>query len=169
MSRKAVVHHHFASSRLVQYSHFYPITEFATTIHQNDVHILDESIVAYLIIGYVVLHILDAAVIPHRYIVQGGMIQTGMFLHSACQGKLVLEHAQLYLTRETGMEHIIRLKIWGDLDVRPIVRRTGMFLQKADFVFVQFPIVVHIILHKSGKGNHCTDTSAHAVPLPYYI
>ena len=58
--------------------------------------------------GNVVLDILDAAIITHRYIVKRYMPQTGMFLYSTRQSKFRMEYPQTHLTRKTGMMHKFR-------------------------------------------------------------
>ena len=60
------------------------------------------------IIGNIVLNILNAAVIAHRYIVKRYMPQTGMFLYSTRQGKFRMEYPQTHLAREAGMMHKFR-------------------------------------------------------------
>ena len=58
------------------------ITKLTASIHQNNVHIFNESIVTNLIIGYIILHIFNATIITHNNIVKGSMIQACMFLHT---------------------------------------------------------------------------------------
>ena len=69
VGRQFVVDGHLATACLIQDRGLYPITKRRDAIHQQDVHILNESIFTNLIIGYVVLYVLYAAVIAHRHVV----------------------------------------------------------------------------------------------------
>lgn len=108
MSRKFVTDKHFAPTGLVQDRHFHTVTEPGQSVYKNNVYILNESIMPYFIIGNVVLDILDAAIITHRYIVKRYMPQTGMFLYSTRQSKFRMEYPQTHLTRKTGMMYEFR-------------------------------------------------------------
>ena len=136
MSRQTVVHHHFTSSRFIQYGHFYPITEFTTAIHQDDIHVFDKGIVTNLIVGYIVLNVFNATMVADCHIVQRGLIQASMLLHATCQRELVFKYPESYLTGKTGIIHIIRLEVLCNFNVSPIVCRTGMGYQLTDFLFV---------------------------------
>lgn len=92
MSRKFVTDKHFAPTSLVQDRHFHTVTEPGQSVYKNNVYILDKSIMPYFIIGNVVLDILDAAIITHRYIVKRYMPQTGMLLYSTRQSKFRMEY-----------------------------------------------------------------------------
>lgn len=80
MGREFVVNQHFTTSRLVQYGSFYSVTKLSQAVHQDDIYILNESIVSYFIVGNVVLDVLDTAIITNSHIMQGDMSQAGMFL-----------------------------------------------------------------------------------------
>lgn len=80
MGREFVVNQHFTTSRLVQYGSFYSVAKLSQAVHQDDIYILNESIVSYLIVGNVVLDVLDTAIITNSHIMQGDMSQAGMFL-----------------------------------------------------------------------------------------
>ena len=70
---------HFTSTRFIQYSYFNAIPKLAPAIYQNDIYILYKCIIPNDIVGYIVLYILNTTIIAHRYIMQGRMIQSGMF------------------------------------------------------------------------------------------
>ncbi len=108
MGRKFVTDKYFAPAGLVQYRHFHTVTEPGQSVYKNNVYILNESIMPYFIIGNVVLDILDAAIITHRYIVKRYMPQTGMFLYSTRQSKFGMEYPQTHLTRKTSMMYEFR-------------------------------------------------------------
>ena len=82
-----IINQHLTASRLIQDRHFYPVTELRHTVYQNNIHILNEGVMPYFIIGNVVLDILNATVISHRYIMQRHMPQTGMLPDSSRQHK----------------------------------------------------------------------------------
>ena len=82
---------HFTSTRFIQYSYFNAIPKLAPAIYQNDIYILYKCIIPNDIVGYIVLYILNTTIIAHRYIMQGRMIQSGMFTHTTCQRKLIFK------------------------------------------------------------------------------
>ena len=47
----------------------------------------------YLVIGNIVLDILDAAVIPHSYIMQGGMVKSGVLSYASGKFKFLIERS----------------------------------------------------------------------------
>ena len=85
--RKLIINQHLAASRFIQNRYLHPVPELRHTVYQNDVHILDEGVMPDFIIGNVVLDILNATVISHRYIMKRHMPQAGMLLDSSRQHK----------------------------------------------------------------------------------
>ena len=88
MCRELITDKHLAATGLIQDRHLHTITELGQTVYKDNIHILNESVVPDFIIGNVVLDILNATVVTHRYIMKRHMPQTGMFPYSARQSKL---------------------------------------------------------------------------------
>ena len=68
MGRQLVCYQHFAPASFIQYGYLYPITELRHTVHQQDIYILNKSIMPYFIVGNIVLDIFNTAIIPHCHI-----------------------------------------------------------------------------------------------------
>ena len=67
--RQTVVNIHLTPASFIQHRYFYTIPKTAPSIHKDNIHILDECAVANLIIGDIILHIFDIAVITDHHII----------------------------------------------------------------------------------------------------
>ena len=97
--------------------------------------------VAYLVIGYVVLDILDAAIVAYRHIVQRHVPQPGMLLNPSGQRKLFLKHAQADIARKARMVYIFGGKSVRHFYSLPIVGQAMLPLQASDFFLSQVAII----------------------------
>ena len=80
----------------------------------------------YLIIGYIVLDILYAAVIPHHYIMQGCIIYSGMLPHASRHREVLPENSQTHITRKTHIPDISRRESLRNHYPGPVFCRTGL-------------------------------------------
>ena len=131
-----VVDGHFTSAGLVQHGHFHAVAEGGSAFHQDAVHVLNEGVVADVIVGDVVLYVFDAAIVSHRYVVQGHVAQGGVLLDAAGQGEFSFEHAQADVAAEARMVHMVGGEAFGHTHSLPVVGQAGLGLQAGDLVFV---------------------------------
>ena len=87
MRRQFIINQHLASAGFVQNGYLYTVTESSQLIYQDYIYIFNEGIAPYFIVSNVVLDILNATVIPHRYIMQCCITQSRVFLHTSRQCK----------------------------------------------------------------------------------
>ena len=135
---EAVVDGNLAPSSLVEDSHFYAVAETGRSVAKDDVDVLDEAVVLDVIVRDVVLDVLNATVIADGDIMQRGMEDAGVLVHSSRHLEALLKTAYAYVSRETGAANVFQTGFVGDIDRVPILSRTTLFLQLTDFICCEF-------------------------------
>ena len=97
MGRQLVVDENLATTRLIEYRDRCTIAECRFALHQQDVHILNEAVMADIVVSDVVTDILDAAIITYRDVVQRNVAQSGVLLDATRQGKRRFEATELHV------------------------------------------------------------------------
>ena len=70
---QAVVNRHLAAAGLIQDSDLNAVAEAGGAVAEDDINVLDETVVANIIVGDIVLDIFDAAVVADGDIMQCGV------------------------------------------------------------------------------------------------
>ena len=94
LRRETVIDHYLSSACLVEDSQLDAVSKRSRTVSEYDVHILYECSFPYDIIGYIVIYILNAAVVSDSHIMQSRIIDTGMLLHTAWHSEHLAERSQ---------------------------------------------------------------------------
>ena len=134
MRRQFVAYHDFAPSGLIHDRDFHPVAESSDSVGKHAVYVYYDSIVAYRIVGYIVVHILDDAIIAHRDIVQHRVPYAGMLPHAAGQQDFTSERPQLHMPAERHIANISDRKSVRHKNITPVTATTVLFFQYQDFV-----------------------------------
>ena len=136
---EAVVDEHLAAAGLVQDRDGNAVAETAGAVRQDQVHVLQDRVVADLVVGDIVGDILDEAVVPDRHVVQGRIMHAGVLLQPAGELELPLEAAE---THGAGKAHPLDMvhRPGGRQHVPPVLRFAAGGLQLIDFLLSKIPV-----------------------------
>ena len=140
LRREPVEYDHLAPAGLVENRSFDAVPERGRAVRQDDVDILDERVMTYIIIGDIVLDILYAAVVAHGDIVQGRVIEARVLLHPSGEHKLLAEGADADFPGKPHGTHMVSRETRPDFYPGPIIRGTRLRLQRRDFTFRKFSV-----------------------------
>ena len=104
----AVIDLHLTSARFIEYRHLYPIAKTTIAVHENQVHVLDIGIVAYVVVGNIVGHIFHQRIIADGDIVQRSVPNTGVLVQAAGKGKLRFEFAKAHRPGKTHVANVLQ-------------------------------------------------------------
>jgi hypothetical protein len=88
LGAEAVVYLDLPAARFVEHRNLYSVAEAAGPVREDDVYVLDIGVVADFVIGDIVRDVFHKGIIPHRYVVQSGVPDAGMFLETARKGDI---------------------------------------------------------------------------------
>ena len=97
-----VIDEHLAAAGLVEDGDRDAVSEPAGAFRQDQVHVLQDGVVADLVVGDIVGDILDEAVVPDRHVVERRIGEAGVLLQPAGELELPLEAAE---THGAGKAH----------------------------------------------------------------
>lgn len=106
---EVVVDGDLTSSCLVEDSYLSTVAEGGPAIHQDDIDILDEAVILDVVVGYVVLDVLYAAVVAHRDIVERGMVDARMLLYASRHLETLLKPADAAGAGEVHVLNVLEL------------------------------------------------------------
>ena len=146
---EALADGHFAASGLVEHRHAHSVPEAALPVHRHHAHVLYEAPVAYLVIGDVVVHVADQTAVSQTYIVEAGILYTGLAAHSARQFEDMPEGTQAYLSAEVHVPYAAGIEALCHFHLIPVLRGAGRGLEQSDFLCAEFSIFLHSSLSSS--------------------
>ena len=120
---------YLTATTFVHHRHAHPISESSTTIHEDGVNILDTGVVTDMIIGYIIMDVIEVAVVAYLAVMQRSMIDTRMDLQSTRQRYLTRKNTQLVMPRESSITHELRVERFGYFHLRPVLSCTPLCLQ----------------------------------------
>ena len=129
VGRHAVVDGHLAAARLVEHGHVDAITESRGAVAEDDVDVLDEAVVADVVVGYIVLDVLDTAVVADGHVVQRGVEDARVLVDAAGHVETLLEAADADVAREARVAYVLEALRISDLDALPVLGRTALLFQ----------------------------------------
>ena len=138
--REFVVDFYCSSAGFVKHCHFSSVAESGFMVHYHNVHVVDEHIVANRIVGDIVGHVADDAVVSHGDVVQSHVFQSGMHFHSALQRPSLLHVANFHYAGEIHISNKFGREIERNVDCVPVFGRAVLLLQPADFFTCKFTI-----------------------------
>ena len=141
MRREFIVDGHFTPARFIQHSHLYPIAKTGETIHQQHIHMLNARMSTDIVVGNVVLHMLNAAVITYSDIMECGMTDSCMLLHASRQGEGFVHLTETYLAAEVYMMNVIGPERFSYPNLVPILCRAHLCFQLLQFSLIQSSVV----------------------------
>ena len=121
MGRELVVDRNFAASGLVENRNLHAVAERGLAIDHNHVHVFNERVATNLVIGYVVLNVLNTAVVAHGDVVERHVAQTGVLSDAPGHDKILFKHTQTDRAGETGVVYIIGCEVLCYLYLVPVV------------------------------------------------
>ena len=121
MGRELVVDRNFAASGLVENRNLHAVAERGLAIDHNHVHVFNERVATNLVIGYVVLNVLNTAVVAHGDVVERHVAQTGVLSDAPGHDKILFKHTQTDRAGETGVVYIIGCEALCYLYLVPVV------------------------------------------------
>ena len=110
VNRQTVVYGYFSPPGFAKYGNLCAATKTCLAVHQDDVAVLNEAILLYVVVGNVVLYVLYAAVIAHADVVQCGMEDTAMLAHATRHKEGLVELAQAACAREAYFAHVFQVQ-----------------------------------------------------------
>ena len=132
VSGEPVVDRDLAATRLVHHCHLYPIAETAGAVAEDDIDVLDETVVGDIVVGNIVLDVLDAAVVAYRDVVQRGIEDARVLVDAAGHLEALHEGTDSHITREAGVTDILEAGLVGHLHAQPVVRRASLLHEPRD-------------------------------------
>ena len=136
---EVVIDLHLAAARLVQDRHFHAVTESGRALRHDQVHVLQQGVMADGVVRDVVGYVLDEAVVPYRHIVQRGVEQAGVLLQSARELEHPLETAEAHRAGKTDVFHMLQSGI-VHIHFPPVLRFASGGAELGDLVFSQFSV-----------------------------
>ena len=127
-SGKLIEDRDLTTTAFVHHRHTDTVTESGLTIHENRIHILDAGVATDVIVRDVVMDVIQVRIVAYLAVMQGRVIDTRMDLQPTRQFYLTTESTDLIMAGETGMMHVLRIKILRHLYVSPIGRRATLCL-----------------------------------------
>ena len=137
VGRHAVVDGHLAAARLVEHGHVDAVAERCRTIAEDDVHILDETVIADVVVGDIVLDVLDTAVITDGHIVERSMEDARVLVDAAGHVEALLETTDADITREASVADVFEALRVGNLYALPVLGRAALLLKLLYFLWIE--------------------------------
>ena len=137
MGREFIVHRDLSPTRFIEHSHLHAITEARHTVHQEQIDMLNTGMVTNLVVGNVVLHMLNAAIIAYGDVMKGNMTDTGVLLHPTGKREGIIKGAQAHLTAKVYMVHIVGAEILRHQHLIPILCMAHLCLQLLQLSTIQ--------------------------------
>ena len=136
---KTVVDQHLAAAGLVQDRDGNAVAEAAGAVRQDQVHILQDRVMADFVIGNIVGYVLDEAVVADGHVVQGCIMHAGMLAQPAREFEFPVELSKTHSAGETHPLDMVHRR-GGRQHVFPMVRFTAGGLQLDDFLLSKIPV-----------------------------
>ena len=140
MSRELVGDKHLTPTGLVEYRHFGSISESGFLIDENDIDILNEGVVAYGVVGNVVMHILNEAIISYRDVVQTHITHTRRLFHSSGHSETATNRTDFYYTGKCHIVHKVVIEAVGNKHIIPIIGSAMLIQQRFNFIVTQVSV-----------------------------